>query len=81
MDYQGDGYYVPLDNHRHPLHVETVLNHRLRRCERLISGECLEGFIVGFGIDVIPPGICKPTEKEASPVVSKIKSRRQISGL
>src|ERR1700730_1066155 len=30
-DSDGEAYYIPLDDHRHPLHVETVLNHRLKR--------------------------------------------------
>lgn len=54
VDDRGDSYYMPLDPHHHSLHIDSVVNHRLRRGECIFPEECLEGWLLGFGIDSIP---------------------------
>jgi hypothetical protein len=48
------GCYRSFDGRRHPIDVHDVLNHRIRRGQRMFPGEEVEGLILGFGLDSIP---------------------------
>jgi hypothetical protein len=54
VDDRGDSYYIPLDLHHSSLHIDTVVNHRLRRGECILPEECFEGWFLGSGIYSIP---------------------------